>query len=145
MTQGEPPPAYISWSKIKMKLQGQLQGQLPGRFYALKWHSNFSKISAIVHGQGFLFFNTYQFCKLGCDGVLGPDPIRRGNSVSSQVIWRPSLTHFLTRSRGETASIEKDGKTLLWDADERICQRTNQLCQNGFSQKRSRRAPMQWW
>ena len=36
MTQGEPPPAYISWSKIKMKLQGQLQGQLPGRFYALK-------------------------------------------------------------------------------------------------------------
>ena len=32
MTQGEPPPAYISWSKIKMKLEGQLQGQLPGRF-----------------------------------------------------------------------------------------------------------------
>ena len=36
MTQGEPPPAYILWSKNKIKLQGQLQGQLPGRFYALK-------------------------------------------------------------------------------------------------------------
>ena len=40
MTQGEPPPAYILWSKIKINLQGHLQGQLqgllPGRFYALK-------------------------------------------------------------------------------------------------------------
>ena len=44
MTQGEPPPAYISWSKMKIKLQGQL----PGRFYALKWYSNFSIISAKV-------------------------------------------------------------------------------------------------
>ena len=48
-----------------------------------------------------------------------------------------------TRSRGEPANIEKDGKNLPWDADERNCQRTSS--QNGFSQERSRRAPMQWW
>ena len=74
MTQGEPPPAYISWSKIKIKLQGQLQGQLPGRFYALKWHSNFSKISADIRNEGvqpisFLFFKHDHYPLAKCEDL----------------------------------------------------------------------------
>ena len=80
------------------------------------------------------------------------DPVVSTVEVRKKQVWQPripnvSLVYYSffgpaeTRSRGEPANIEKDGKNLRWDADEGNCQRTSS--QNGLSQERSRRAPMQ--